>query len=651
MTCCVLSLKLHKQMTDTEKVALAKQLVPCPACDDVLVVTDDVSRYVHENYPDKASEALSLCGDSTGEPNFAFCELGDDRFAYVLNRSASSRFDARGDIELRLEKLLPSFDSIAVWRAFDGLLNEYTVCIHFPVSSLTPIPDCCVPYMEPCDTFCRSSAITVQVYNADAHLTLRQWCAKKGQLDPRDVLKVLEKLSSALDDLSTLGYDVMRITPDTIAMSDDRIRLMGLISVGLPWNERCVEAYQLVELASIAPECRGFICQFASPRQTVYALASIAYYLVAGTLPQTCAALDYEPSVMPRAYHPEFPIGFDEAILDGLSASPDERTSNVDVLMHGIEKEEDLMQRRAAELSRIRAYEASGKSGCGAPWEGLCYDAAVDTHVGIAKVLRCPVNQDSVWLAQSADAQRLLVVVGDGVSTSTYGSGDIASQILVQTAEELWHSSIEKVGVIDPKSCVGEILETANARICRYIQEHFGNLNPLSSECMGTTAIVALIEHGVLTLGASGDSRAYIVRSDAMHCITRDHNLYTVGLLNYVPVDVCATHPHAGSLVQCLGYNVDESGVPCKLEFDLYEMALIDDDHLLITTDGILDYVACDLGESEQIIGQVIRQVGNAEGICKELIMQANLGGGGDNCGVAIVCVHGGAIESGIVGF
>ncbi len=53
MTCCVLSLKLHKQMTDTEKVALAKQLVPCPACDDVLVVTDDVSRYVHENYPDK----------------------------------------------------------------------------------------------------------------------------------------------------------------------------------------------------------------------------------------------------------------------------------------------------------------------------------------------------------------------------------------------------------------------------------------------------------------------------------------------------------------------------------------------------------------------------------------------------------------------
>lgn len=637
-------------MTDNEKFALAKQLVPCPACGDVLVLTDDVPRYVRDHYPDKASEALSLCGDKSPSSDFAFLGIDEESYAYILHRSASAHMGLAGDIEMRLEQFLPSFDSIAIWRAVDALRNEYRVCIHFPVSSLTPIPDCCVPYMEPCDMFCRSTAITVQVYNLAEHKTLRQWYAQRDRIESQDVLWALEKLASTLEDLAALGYDVMRITPDTIAISGDRIRLMGLISLGLPWNERCVESYRFAELASIAPECRGFIRQMASSRQTVYALASTAYFLVSGTLPQTCEALDYEPAVMPRAYNPEFAIGFDEAIMDGLSAMPDNRTPDIDALMRRLQREEELMRRRAAVREWILAYdEGNGRESSGvAPWEGLSYDAAVDTHVGIAKVLRCPVNQDAVWMARSADDQRLLIVVGDGVSTSTYGSGDIASHLLVQTAEELWHASIGKSSSIDSASCVREIFETANDRICRYIQDRYGNLRPLSSECMGTTAIVALIDRGILTLGASGDSRAYIVRRDAMHCITRDHNLYTIGLLNRVPVEICAMHPHAGSLVQCLGYNIDETGAPCPVEYDLFETALLEDDHLLITTDGILDYIACDLSESEQIIGRIVRQVEAAEDICKELIMQANLGGGGDNCGVALVCVRRGEVDSGV---
>lgn len=621
---------------DNENTASQKLQIPCPACDDLIVIADDVGRYVRRRYPENAEEILASCATQDNAPAFAFRELGDDRFEYIFAREtpAPSEKDG-GETILRLDKLLPSFDSIAVWRAVaDDGDAEYTVCIHFPVSAQKPLPENCRPFMEPCDAVCRVNAVTVQVYRGDNRQTLRRWREDPEHQSHGAVLAMLERVAALLGELEAKGHCVMRISPDTIAVSANAIRLMGLVSADLPWNERCVETYRLIELASIAPECRGYIRQSPAPKQTVYALASIAYFLIAGTLPQTCEALDFEPAAMPRAYNPDFAVGFDEAVLDGLRAMPDERAPSIEAFMHRLAEEEKLIGRRALTKEKSKKIAHAGDA------RMFRYDAAVDTHVGIAKVLRCPVNQDAVWMAESAAAQRLILVVGDGVSTSTYGSGDIASRILVETAESLWREQIENADDIDPKACVARILETANARVCEYIQTHFGDLSPLPSECMGSTAIVAIIEKGMLTLGSSGDSRAYIVRSDAMHCITRDHNLFTVGLINHVPVEICAEHPHAGSLVRCLGFNVDESGAPCPLEYDLFEIPLIEDDRILITTDGILDYVACDLRESEKIIAQIVRQVDGAADICKELIMKANLGGGGDNCGVAVVCAR-----------
>ncbi|MFB6373525.1 MAG: hypothetical protein ABEN55_10515, partial [Bradymonadaceae bacterium] len=65
--------------------------------------------------------------------------------------------------------------------------------------------------------------------------------------------------------------------------------------------------------------------------------------------------------------------------------------------------------------------------------------AAVDRHIGITKKERNPVNQDDVFFGSSENGEFGLIVVADGVSTASYGAGDIASGLLIDVAEEVWN--------------------------------------------------------------------------------------------------------------------------------------------------------------------------------------------------------------------
>ena len=234
----------------------------------------------------------------------------------------------------------------------------------------------------------------------------------------------------------------------------------------------------------------------------------------------------------------------------------------------------------------------------------------------------------------------ILLVVGDGVSTSTYGSGDIASGLLVETTKRIWAQELADTENIHPRETLTHIMEQSNQAICQYIRDRYADKSPTSADCMGTTALIAIIDKGIITLASIGDSRAYLIRKGLMSCITRDHNLFTVGIVNGLSVELCASHPHAGSLVQCLGYYVDNEAEPEELSFDMYTMHLMPDDNILLTTDGILDYIDCEIAQSEARISEIVLSAESAESACTDMIIQANLGGGGDNCGVGLIRVQ-----------
>ena len=560
-----------------------------------------------------ADSALPVqCTGGIGSSRFAVLEDSSETLVFVLQ--------SESEATLKLSTSLPGFDSTFLWQAEDGNQKKWTVFVHFPVSTKLPMPKSCAEFFMPPTCSGHLSDAFVRAYELSEIVTLRAYRENAGQISPNVVYLLLDRIATQLQNLFKTGHTLFRLCPDNIVLMHDAVLFIGLDALDLPWNERCAVAHHQLDFASVPPEYFGFMRQRMEPRQGVYVIGALAYYLVAGERVPTCEAIGYDVAIEPRAFNPIFPIGWDEIIHKALQPNPDLRFPSIPAFMNKLQDALDVMMER---------------HNCRIP---LCYDASVDTHIGITKKLRCPINQDAVFLQMSADMQRMLIVVADGVSTSTYGSGDIASHMLTDVASEFWNDHIGHDEEIEPVNEIQNILQKANDRISQYILERYADLSPSSSECMGSTALVAIIDNGILTLGSIGDSRAYIIRDDSMSCITRDHNLFTIGIINGLPVEMCASHPHAGSLVQCLGYS--DASEDAELAFDIFSMHLLPGDTFMMTTDGILDYIACDINESEKLIAEIVR-CGHCSGItCLELILQANLGGGGDNCGVAIVRVN-----------
>ena len=608
----VFSGKMMTSSTNTTQIDPPEpQEIPCPVKGDVIIFTNDIHEYV------KRSD-LTLFSQSADDSHpYAILQFDEDVFYFVIQ-------DKRCDQEcaLKLKAALPGFDSTALWQASDTNGSPYLIFVHYPVSGRSPIPEDCRSYFVQPDIQGSLGATIIIAYDLKNLATLRFWRSLHENPDPEDVFGLLKQMAATIDKLCQSDHAIMRISPDNTIVTKDGIKFIGVSSLDLPWNERCAQAHPPEIMACVPPECRGYIRQKPTQMQSVYVMGAMAYYLIANTNPPVCEAMNYDVALMPRVYQTSFPIGWDEIIMKALSPNPLNRFKSPDDFLDALKHNLEWMQLR-------NTYDGP-----------YLYDAAVDTHIGIGKRLRCPVNQDAVFIRQSEDGQRILLVVGDGVSTSTYGSGDIASGLLIDAAHETWYQDIENVEDLNAEVIVTTILERANHAICQYIRDKFADESPTSAECMGTTALIALIDKGMLTLASIGDSRAYIIRDDCMSCITRDHNLFTVGIINGIPADTCAVHPHAGSLVQCLGYyEENEENEREALAFDIYSFRLLPGDNLMLTTDGILDYIACDIVESELKIAEIVRQSANAGLACLELILQANMGGGGDNCGVGIVRV------------
>ena len=601
---------MSEVLMDAPQLQPQVQEIPCPVKGDVIVFTNQLDDYLN-NHPLPCLGRVKISDTS----QYAILQDESDVLHFVLYLDTP-------ELCLTLAVAAPGFDSTALWYARDPDNHPYLICIHYPVSGRTPIPESCKKYIIMPEYRTMLGATIVDAYDLCHTKTLRDYRRNMANVDPQNLCQILQKLASTLDELYLNEHALMRISPDTIVVQDDIVKFIGISSLDLPWNERCAQAHPQEVMACIPPECLGYLRQKPTQTQSVYAMGAIAYYLIAEVQPPVCESMNYEVALMPRAFETSFPIGWDEIIMKALSPNPGNRFQNPDEFLASIKDALDIMELRK-----------SGGFKC-------IYDAAIDTHIGIGKKLRCPINQDAVFMRQSNDGQRILLVVGDGVSTSIYGSGDIASGLLVDAASAAWYSSLETAENIDTVDAVSQILFNANHAICQYIRDRYADESPSSADCMGTTALIAIIENTRLTLGSIGDSRAYIIRQNSCSCITRDHNLFTVGIINGLPVETCALHPHAGSLVQCLGYyEEDEETEREALAFDIYSIQLLPGDNLILTTDGILDYIACDINESEVKIADIVRNSNNAGLACLELILQANMGGGGDNCGVGIIRV------------
>ncbi len=388
------------------------------------------------------------------------------------------------------------------------------------------------------------------------------------------------------------------------------------------------EPYEVPVIMGFSPpELLGRVRADVGPHCDVFALGMLLYYLVAGRVPPASVYTRYTPAIPARNFRPGFPPGLQSVIGRATRPSPDERYTSVAAMKESF-------------LSACSAMERRGRTP-GGPASPRAI-VAVDTHVGIAKGRRNPVNQDSVFARLSDDGRFGLVVVADGVSTASYGSGDLASHFLTDAAEAAWDEILPRYLMderIDEVEIISKILEEANQDIVDYVNEHHHPFGGNPHEVMGTTSLVAVVREGITTIASLGDSRVYLQTTAGLEQITADHNLWTLSVIDGISADAALSMPHGDALARCLGTFVVDGDTLQSVppEADYFRLTLARGDTLLLTTDGLIDFAGANPLAAEENVQAVMVSEAEPALACLELILLANRGGGGDNIGVGII--------------
>ncbi|MEZ4462011.1 MAG: protein phosphatase 2C domain-containing protein [bacterium] len=455
---------------------------------------------------------------------------------------------------------------------------------------------------------------------------------------------ILEALSDSLneDEASLSAWDILE---DEGPAAVDALSDTGILSAGLFTPEEPVELVCTFEgldrtypigknpdevpviMGFSAPELLGRVRADVTEATDVFGLGMLLYFMVAGRVPPASVYTRYSPALPARNFRPGFPPGLQAVISRATRPNPDERFQTVEAMAEAFLQACAIVERRASHVGSENPPR---------------FRLAVDTHIGIAKGRRNPTNQDAVFGKMSDDGRFGLVVIADGVSTASYGSGDLASACVSRRAAETWEEILPAYLMderIDEIEIISTLLSRANADIVEYVNGHHTPFAGNPHEVMGTTALVAVIHRGIVTLASLGDSRAYIHNATGMEQVTADHNLWSLSILEGVPADNALAMPHGDALARCLGTFSISEGVlnAVKPEADLFRFSTTRGDTLLLTTDGLIDFAGANSFAAEDNIHAVLSSEPDPALACLELVLLANRGGGGDNIGVGIV--------------
>ncbi len=203
-------------------------------------------------------------------------------------------------------------------------------------------------------------------------------------------------------------------------------------------------------------------------------------------------------------------------------------------------------------------------------------------------------------------SEAYLMAVADGMGG--HSRGDVASRMAIDTLVE----HMQTLDDPDVSVILRRAFRAANQDI--YSQ---GVANG-TDQLMGTTLVAALIVDDELTIANVGDSRAYLLRAGSLTQVTEDHSLVAEQVKMGVLSETEARNSgHKNIVTRALGQQE-------RVTIDIYELTLLPKDRLLLTSDGIHDYL--DLDEMRQIISDVDPEEGS-----RALISHALANGSTDN--------------------
>lgn len=243
----------------------------------------------------------------------------------------------------------------------------------------------------------------------------------------------------------------------------------------------------------------------------------------------------------------------------------------------------------------------------------LAIEVAAKTDVGLVR----KNNEDCFGFDQNES----VFLVCDGMGG--HASGEVASSMAVEAVLDAFTRDRQRAESTVVGVSFGQVSPFAN-RLGHAIQEA-NRLIRQAAEAkpelagMGSTIVAVAVQENEFAIGSVGDSRAYLIRGDAVQLLTSDHSLIMEqvrrGLLT-------AEEAEASTLKNVITRAL---GAEETVEPDLVEHRFMIKDVVLLCSDGLSRYVA------EPDIARAVHDNRNLDRACEGLIEMAKKGGSDDN--------------------
>jgi PPM family protein phosphatase len=226
-------------------------------------------------------------------------------------------------------------------------------------------------------------------------------------------------------------------------------------------------------------------------------------------------------------------------------------------------------------------------------------------------------NEDAVYHnviedSRNPDTEMMLLAIADGMGG--YQRGEVASQMAIDALVERFSTA----DTDDIVLMIKQAFRQANEKIFADGSAE-GEHN-----MMGTTLVACVTRGNEIAIGNVGDSRAYLVRANSLTQITNDHSLVAeqVAMGAMTQEEARGSH-HKNIITRALGHRQ-------RVDVDIFELTLLPDDRLLLSTDGLHDYI-----DEDEVVNYLLSM--SPEEAARTMVRRAIEGGSTDN--VTALCV------------
>jgi PPM family protein phosphatase len=210
-------------------------------------------------------------------------------------------------------------------------------------------------------------------------------------------------------------------------------------------------------------------------------------------------------------------------------------------------------------------------------------------------------NQDRYISIESEGS--ILLGLADGMGG--HPKGDVAAQILTDTCKSFFYRAPKPIH--SPKEFLHRLLQKAHENITAFGLDHKPAIKPR------TTAVIALIQDGIVRWSHAGDSRLYLFRNGTTMDRTVDHS-YVQHLEDHglISSNEAGTHPQRNYVTRCLGGNISSPEITVSKS-----VRLKDGDVILLCSDGLWTHT------EEQSMAELICRDVPLTKVVKKLVRRA----------------------------